>query len=121
MDSANLEKINPKFVDERKCKNERCGAFFLDKEPQDYCPFCRERGIIGEENKDVLYKETDTTKLAEEVKLLTEKITLLEATKDEKSPKKEFKPKKCSMCGKKFTPASPNQQICSVCRATLTS
>jgi methionyl-tRNA synthetase len=109
MDSANLEKINPKFVDERKCKNERCGAFFLDKEPQDYCPFCRERGIIGEENKDVLYKETDTTKLAEEVKLL------------KKSPKKEFKPKKCSMCGKKFTPASPNQQICSVCRATLTS
>lgn len=120
MDNANLKKIHAKFIDERKCKNERCGAFFLDKEPQDYCPLCRERGIADEEDKDVLYRETDTTKLAEQVKLLTEKITLLEEAKEDK-PKKEFKPKKCANCGEKFIPVSPNQQICSKCRATLTS
>lgn len=126
MNKNALIKLNPKFKNERKCKNERCGGYFLSETPQDYCPLCREKGfgedsvveglITAEEKKNLLFDEVNTTKLRIKVNDIDRRLKLIE---EHLEKKKTFKPKKCS-CGKEFTPVSGNQQICESCREKLT-
>lgn len=119
MDNEMLKKIHPKFADEQQCKNERCHGYFLDKEPQDYCPMCRRKGFGQgnvDEDKDLIYREVNTTKLQAQVDELKK---VVESLTEQASKKKKFNPKKCS-CGTEFIPVSGNQQICSGCRDNLT-
>lgn len=118
MDS--LEKIHPKFVDEKQCKNSKCAGYFLDKKPQDYCPACRRKGYDkGEvdENQDIIFEEVNMTKLKTKVDDIDERLQLIEGRFNKK---KTFRPKKCVNCEEKFKPASPNQQLCNSCRDRLT-
>lgn len=118
MNNDSLVKLNSKFADERKCKNEKCGGYFLSKEPQDYCPLCREKGFGNgdvEKDKDLVFKEVNMTKLQSQVDDIERRLKLVEGHSDKK---KTFKPKKCA-CGKEFTPVSGNQQLCQSCRDKL--
>jgi len=117
-------KIHKKFADEKQCQNPRCGGYFLSKEPKEYCPGCEAKGI-GNPEKEYFYKEVNTENLAKQVAELRERIEVLEKTALKKAnrshKKKTFEDKKCANCGKKFTPAAPNQQLCSSCRKALTN
>jgi hypothetical protein len=120
MDSEMLSKIHKKFADEQQCKNERCHGYFLDKEPQDYCPMCRRKGWGTKEvekDRDLVYREVDTTKLQSQVDDLKK---VVEGLKGQLDKKKGFKTKKCPKCDREFTPLSPNQKLCQSCRDSLT-
>jgi hypothetical protein len=118
MDIKNLEKVHPKFKNERQCKNPKCGGYFLSEKPEDYCPLCRKRGVDKVENNpdNVVHTEVNMTELAKKVAELEAQLA------EAKRPKpKSFKPKDCANCEKKFTPSAANQQICDPCREVLTS
>jgi len=114
-----LEAIHSKFKDEQQCKNSRCAGYFLDKEPQNYCPACRRKGYDKgpvEENTDIIFEEVNMTKLKERVDGIDERLQLIEKRFNKK---KTFKPKKCVNCENEFNPTSPNQQLCTECRDRL--
>lgn len=116
----NLEAIHSKFKNEKQCKNSRCAGYFLDKEPQDFCPACRRKGFDkgeGDKNPDMVFEEVNMTKLKERVDTLEERIEIIEARFNKK---KTFRPKKCVNCENEFKPVSPNQQLCTECRDRLT-
>jgi len=129
MNKHALAKLNPKFKNERQCKNSRCGGYFLSETDEEYCSMCREKGIdkieVERKQKDVLYTEVNVVELAKRVAGIENRLDKLERScepDDEKAEKpKHFKPKKCNSCDKKFTPASGNQQICQDCRDALIS
>lgn len=117
-------KIHPKFANEKVCKNPRCGGYFLSEVPKDYCPTCEERGVTPLPTKDILYKEINTEKLQARITELERKVEILEKTTLRKANRVEsrtFEDKKCTNCGKDFTPTAPNQQICVGCREILTN
>lgn len=129
MNKIALTKLNPKFKNERQCKNTRCGGYFLSETPQDFCPLCREKGITADgvpvTSEDRVFTEINIGELSKRVAEMDDRLVKIEeiiktVNKVEAKPK-EFKPKKCESCGKKFTPASGNQSICHSCRDILIS
>jgi len=119
MNNDALTKIHPKFANEKQCKNPKCAGYFLSKVPQDYCPLCREKGFGSgdvEEDGDLVYREVNTIKLQEQVNKIDQRLKLVEERLDKK---RKFSPKKCTKCGEKFMPLSPNQKICGACRDKL--
>lgn len=123
MNKVLLSKLNPKFANERQCKNAHCGGYFLSKTDEEYCPMCKEKGTdkvdIERKQEDVLYTEVNVVELSKRVAEIDDRLTKLEESYQKIAKSKQFKPKKCSNCGKKFTPGSGNQQICNPCRDIL--